>query len=67
MGDTCIHLSYFTRLLFVFALCEPFSLPSCSQTYWLLLFIPIPVALVSVQLAVMQLTWAYASAEAHRV
>jgi len=56
----------FIMLLFFFALSEFFfSLSSCSQTCWLLLFIHVPVALVSPQLADVQLTQAFASVELH--
>lgn len=44
-------------LLFVFALCESFCLPSCSQICWLPLFIAVLVALVCPQLADLQLRW----------
>lgn len=60
-----ISATFLILLLFVFALCESFSLPSCSQTCWLPLFIPLPVAWVSLQLADLQLTWAFASVEVY--
>lgn len=59
-----ISASLSVMLLFVFALCESFSFPSCSEMCWLPLFIPAPVALVSLQLADLQLTWTFASVEA---
>lgn len=60
-----ISATLFIVLLCVFALCESFSLPSCSQTCQLPLFIPLPVARVSLQLADLQLTWAFASVEVY--
>lgn len=55
-----ISATFFILLLFVFALYESFSLPSCSQTCHLPLFIPLPVARVN-----LQLTWAFASVEVY--
>lgn len=60
-----ISATFLIMLLFVFALCESFSLPSCSQMCRLPLFIPLPVARVSLQLADLQLTWAFASVEVY--
>lgn len=55
----------FIMLLFALLCLQSFSLSSCSQMCWLLLFIPVPVALLSPQLADMQLTWVFASVEVH--
>lgn len=63
-GDTWIQPSYFIYHVAVrFALSPLFFSSSCSLMCWLLLFIPVPVALLSPQLADVQLTWAFASVE----
>lgn len=51
-----LHSSQLLYLLCC-CLCESFSLPSCSRTCWLPLFIAVLVALVSPQLADLQLMW----------
>lgn len=60
-----ISATFFIMLLFVLSLCESFSLLSCSQMCRLPLFIPLPVAWMSLQLADLQLTWAFVSAEVY--